>query len=175
MPHFDNLVIQHLTVAGDGTGASNFVGDYTTPVTVKAQPAVGDNFEIHSLSLYIKDTGNFDADEFGGIAALTNGLLLEVRSGTTVLATLTLDTIKDNGGAMHFSSSFDNIITTGPGDNAMLFRWNFVDTLGEPVILCGKHLENIAVTLSDNLTGLVEMEFIAHGHKVPLCTTASTI
>lgn len=166
------MVHQHLTVAGDGTGAVNFAADHslTAIYPIINVPAGENSIEVHHLTMYIEDTGNIDADTFGAIAALTNGISVQVVSGTTVNLDLSMgEPIKTNGHAMHLATNFEIFEARGVGSTSVSFHWDFDDSIGFPLKLCGRNDHGLRVTINDDLSGLATLEFTASGHITKVC------
>ena len=159
------LIVQHLTLEGDGTGNSNFANDYSTGVVrPRVLPAGNEVIELHTLSLYIEDAGQFRAHRFANRPALPNGMGVQVASGDDIIVDLLAqEPVKTNGGILHYATRWTEIAGT---PRAFTATWEFNKTFGQPFRLHGRNLEELRVTLNDNFVPLSTMEFIAFGHRI---------
>lgn len=93
--------------------AMNVNGTVGSPVIFTQSPSVaGEVWVIKSLACFLFDNGITAQNTFGVIAALTNGLLIEVQSNGVLY---TLPTIKDNVDLMHFFSNMPLVNASGTG------------------------------------------------------------
>ena len=171
------LVHQHLTVAGDGTGTANFAANHSGAVVYPkiSVPSGQNSVELHHMTMYIEGPGNFDADTFGSLAALTNGINVQIVSGTTVKFDLSVgEPIKSNGQAMHIASNFEFFEKRGTGNSSLSYHWDFDSTLGFPLRLCGRNEHALRVSINDDLSALTSLEFTATGHLTQVCNGLPT-
>ena len=171
------IVHQHLTVAGDGTGTANFAADHslTEIYPIINVPAGKNSIELHHLTMYIEGPGNFDADTFGSLVALTNGISVQVVSGATVKFDLSLgEPSKSNGQLLHLATNFNALTKQGVGNSSMAFHWDFDDTIGFPLKLCGRNDHGLRVTINDDLSTLTAVEFVVSGHYTQVCNGEPT-
>ncbi len=154
-------LIQYLSDVGDGSGNVNANGDYTTPDMFFIQPAADEIMEIEKLIIHITDGGVLAIGSYGALSALTNGIEILVTNEGSISRSIVPEVLKTNGDLLHlgpdssiynFTSSIDAIIAT-------------LDFGNKPLILDGSQGHKIEVLLSDNLTGLSDHHFIAHGFK----------
>ena len=159
------IISQHLTVAGDGTGAHSFIGDQTGPVIIKIAPAAGEIFRIARLIVIIEDDSFLPAG-YGEIAALGTGIRVAERSGGVEVNLLTDGhNVTTNAGWGHFC--FEQRLedwgkTTDT--ETLLSQWDFTK-LGQFVCLDGDLGQDLAVTLDDDFTGLIDHAFIVQGFQ----------
>lgn len=100
--------------------------------------------------------------KFGGISALTNGLLMQVIDSdtTTVLLDFTLDIqIKKNLDFSLFAGT-DAPVTAVAGDDVMEVRWTIGKT-GAPLLLTEGQI--FRVTVRDNLSAITEFRWMMQG------------
>ncbi len=116
--------------------------------------------DIHRLIVTIEDTIGFTSVKYGTLAALTNGVSIKHKAvgGGTILD-LTPQNIKNNGqwGLYNF---YVDVKGWGAGNDILLARWTF-QRMGAPISM--KVGETLVVTLSDNMTGLIQHSFVAQG------------
>jgi len=148
---------QALSTNGDGTGTVNANVDGGTPVAFKLTCPAGVHYEVARLIVYIEDTGNLLAANYGALGVLTNGVLVEVHDASGNPTGQLGHTLKSNSHwakVCHDSSAHDY----GSGNNAVSVRWTF-QAAGESINLMPS--ESLVVTIQDDLQGLVEHSFIA--------------
>lgn len=161
-------VVQFLSSNGDGTGTTNFAGDYSsTQGRGYITPSKGEIINIKRISLHLSDNGIFARDGFAAGSAITNGLTISaVINGVTYPYT---GVIKTNDDLPHWFTSFNltlwnSVANTLTGHiDFSLFDENNTDTQPHLKLQNG---ESINLYLNDNLTGLVEVLAIVHGFKV---------
>lgn len=151
------------TAAGDGTGSTSFTGNYSaTETRFRMQAQEGESIEVHRLLVFVEDS-KINADDYGAIAAgLTNGIALDIRTGSTIAADLTaghpVQTSADWG---RFCYDVDSK-AWGAGNEFLVARWTF-ERHGEPIVLRGSTFDRLVISCKDNLTGLVEHSFSVQG------------
>jgi len=149
---------------GDGTNQSANRNGSVTAVPFYAGPRTG-VWEINRMLILIEDNAVIAADDYGGVSVLTNGVSIDVKeggSGGTVLQDMTDGfTIKSN---VHWAGLCYDMTehTFGSGNNFIVVRWSFSRS-GQPIILNSNRNENLVVTVNDDLTGLVEHNFLIQG------------
>jgi len=156
------LLFQHCTTNGDGTGTRDAIGDYSTATDFYVAPPAGTHYHIQRLICHIEDTGPIAVDKFGALTALTNGILVRVMRGAEVLAdVLNNDPITHNGSFGH--TTYDWGLTSfGSGVEVVSAKWDFLTT-GSRVALNGNLGDKLVITMQDNLTGLVGHQWMVHG------------
>lgn len=152
-----------LDTVGDGSGTKNAVGDYSTPTDFKlTNPAAANGImEVERLMVQIEDNAAVSAESYGGLSALSNGVILLVvdGDGDTVVNITDDQPIKSNGHWAQFC--FDVTIDIFPGTNNFVeVRWTFAKA-GAPVVL--KPGWSLIARMQDNLTGLVTHMLNAQG------------
>ena len=147
---------------GDGTGDYNLIGDYSTPANFDVVPASGKIFVVTRVMITVEDSGTFNGEGYGVLAALTNGVVVTLRDASGVVATLTPDPVKRNldWGTLCYDISF----TDGFASNqALLARWTFAKEKRSGLILDQRKGLFIRVALSDDLQGLINHKFLFKG------------
>ena len=154
-------LVQYLSTVGDGSGIVNANGNYTTPEIFFIQPAADEVMSIEKLIVHLTNGGALAIGSYGALSALPNGIDIVVTNEGSVSRSIVPEVIKTNGDLLHlgpdsslynFTASIDAIIAT-------------LDFGEKPVILDGSQGHKIEVLLSDNLTGLTDHHFIAHGTR----------
>ncbi|MCK5133521.1 MAG: hypothetical protein KAR40_15380 [Candidatus Sabulitectum sp.] len=155
-----------LTEAGDGTGAFNIVGDYSSSAArfrVLNPTNSSRAMHLNRLLGQIQNAqGTAPAPEkYGGITALTNGIYLRVRdSNDNVLEEMTCQApVKNNANWARYC--FDiRPDTFGTGDNYVSLRWSLFKA-GSPLIL--KPGQSLNLEVNDNLSTLLGHTFVVQG------------
>lgn len=143
---------------GNSSKAMNVNGS-SVAKTFTYTPGEGVTVEINGLNILLEDVGSSSLGNFGALAGLTNGVLLEVSVGGV---TTNLSVLKDNADIItrfrHAGFGSGAVSTLGApigfGDSAdmvvgyMMFK--------RPVMLTGSDF--IKVTVRDNLTNLGTFE-----------------
>jgi len=157
---------QHLTVAGDGTGANSFVGDYLGPGAITPFvecPAAETMLTLQRMLVAVRYTGAARAERYGAVAALANGIVVRhIRGGDTLDLTAGVpvtDFVQWGGNCYDVG-----IQEFGAGDNYVLVRWTFAKDFGGPLVLLpGDRFEVLLQDLFLGL-GLVTQRFKVSGH-----------
>ena len=159
---------RHLTddgLEGDGSNFNANVNGSVTPVPFYAGPASGKIWRVERMIVSIEDNAVFNAEDYGGISTLSNGILVQrVRSGVgdTVITDL-LDgrPIKSmvNWASFCYDGTYSDF---GAGNNFYEVRWTFSKT-GTPLKLSGHRQEKLVATIRDNLSTLVSHTFHIQG------------
>ena len=148
---------------GDGTGSKTMnVDGSVTPQVFKLAPLAGQRLRLERGIFFLEDAGNFTAAGFGAGAALATGVSIEVReaSDDSVRVDLTSGVlIKGNAGFSRYCHDV-NYFQFGAGDNFLSARWTW-SKAGAPLPIGGDGY--LAVTISDDLTGLVDFTLAVQG------------
>ena len=161
------LIVRHLDTTGDGTGTIDAsVDGSSTPVVFKIVPPAGRQYHIYRFLLFLQDgNAGWASTTYGSIAALSNGVTMSMNqvSDDAVLQSFFETPVKSNAQwarYMYDVSNFD----FGNGDKCLTARFTF-QKFGRPLRL-SEH-EYLAVTVNDDLTGLVEQSFVVEGRDKP--------
>lgn len=157
MPRYP--ISRYADTVGDGTGIKDAIGDYSgAPVAFKIAPPNDVTYKVQRMIVFIKDQGNFDADKYGNNITLTNGIIIQVVRGETVLWNVTDDiTVKTNTGWKKLCH--DEIVSSyGVGDQNATYRYTFSKD-GAPILLDGSSNEELRIILNDDFQGLTGHSF----------------
>ena len=166
-----NLLYRFLTDDGTTTGTKDAIGNYSGAAEeFYIEPGPGQVFHIARLIVSIEDGSAFAVSEYGNMgAALTNGVKVEVRSGSHAAPTTVLDlmdglAVTTNGewGCHNFDVAN---LDWGAGNQMLLARWTFSATDGE-LRIDGDAGERLSVILEDDLSALVHHRFLVQGYIV---------
>jgi hypothetical protein len=159
------LLRQFASTAGDGTGTSTGASDSSvTPVELAVTPAAGQEYRIDRIVVLVEDNAALKADVFGA-AALTNGIRIQVLNEDDV-SLLNIDAgvpIKRLADLMALGAAqlVDSTIAAAGTNKYAAYVLDFP----QPVVLNGNTPSRLAVTLNDDLSGLVLLKFLAVGIK----------
>lgn len=125
----------------------------------RVRAPAGKRLSIYRCNVLIRDA-NPTISKFGGLAALTNGVLIRVvdRSGTVISDFLNGASIQKNCDFV-LLAGIDVLKTSGT--DLVDIRWTLSAGLGGPLIL--KDEESLEIVVQDNLTGLDEFRVMAQG------------
>lgn len=157
------------------TGASVFKGVYSmnvngasTPVVFRVSPLSMSNtvsWDITNVIIHIEDDAAMDDTKFGGMNALTNGIVLRKKDGTYVH----FFNAKDNGQLIDYCTEYSYDTRAG-GSGGYGFR--AVKKLGGQgnqgvvIRLAASSSDELQLIVQDNLTSLTDMHAVAIGHTV---------
>jgi hypothetical protein len=162
------IISQYLGI--DGADSTNVIGNYASaPDTFYIAPSAGEVYRISRLIVHLEDTVGIDADAYGNAITLTNGIQVKQiednGGGSTVLITDFTSGIpvKTNGdwAAMCYDAA---LLTWGSGNEHFVVRWTFSKS-GQYVRLDGDQNDQLIVIVNDDLTGLVNHNFLVQGYK----------
>lgn len=149
-------------------GSFNMVVDgSTTPVIFQISPTglqAGARVDITRLIGIIEDDSAMDSGKFGGITALTKGIVLRKKNGTYK----NLFNAKSNGGIINqtFDVSYDEKAPAG----VYMFRFRKVfagqSEMGVTIRLNADDDDALQVIIQDDLSALTRFSIIAQGHIV---------
>ena len=156
---------QFMDDIGNGTGVKNANGNYSiVPQDFFIQPGIDESFAISSLNVLIRDNGALKAEQYGSVAELTNGISIVKQTGSSPVVSVDFTNgfpIKSNSDWGRFA--FDVMPSDfGGGDNFFLVKWIFEPL---PLLLKGKKLDKLVITLNDDLTPLIQHTFFVRGFK----------
>ena len=156
----ERLLYKRLRTA---TGATDMVVAATTQFFYS--PGTGEAALISRVLFDLVDNA-MQVDKFGGLAALTNGVkvqVLESDGDTEVLDFLDGGTIKNNYEFSHLAGT-DAFVEPTAGDDELLVRWSIWKS---GAVLYLPPTRKFAVTIQDNLAGLAHFETVVQGILVP--------
>jgi len=146
------------------TVSMNVVGTLASPIIFRAgPPALPVTFHVARLLVTMTDATAGDMGTFGGMAALTNGIVFRVRRGGNFS---TLGVWRSNEDLA--SSLFDVRFDTRAGGGGTYGVTACIDLLAlrAGIELEGTSGDRLEILVQDNLTGLLNLKVIAQGHKV---------
>lgn len=138
-------------------------GSVTTVVS-KTKPPAGVKWDITRVMVHIEDDTAMDSGRFGGIAALTNGVVLRMKDGTYQ----NIYNVKTNGELSQRSYDLRYDEKAPAGVFGLTSRTTFAGPSkhGVTIRLDGDTGDEIQLLIQDDLTGLDDFHIIAQGHVV---------
>jgi len=149
-----------LTVAGNGTGAYNHNGDYSTTAAEVFYQAPA-KYVIHTVFATIADASAMNQVDYGAIAGgLTNGVTLWIMKQGVEIPLLGGLVIKNNQQWLNVTP--DALLTNFPGvPQSFIPVFRLTEGYGSPLVL--NPGERFIVKLHDDFTGLVDHTFTLRG------------
>lgn len=141
-------VFQNLLRPSNQSRGMNVNGTLGAPIHFEFAPPPGEVWEIERLLFGLDDVGLTDMGLFGGISALTNGILITIKLGPT---TYTVGNIKDN---VDVSMMFQGVMA---GQSGVLDTSDGIYghlTFKDQIKLIGDNNDHIRMAVRDNLTGI---------------------
>jgi hypothetical protein len=154
----------YTTAASIEVGRWNMnVNGSVTAQTFAVHPPPGIDMDVYELRFSMQDGTAMDASKFGGISALTNGIVVQFKNGFTK----NLGVIVNNAGFIEqgFRTEYDDR-AGGTGLYAYTGYANGPGHYGVAVRLEGATVDEFRVVVQDNLTGLSNLNFTIGGHAV---------
>lgn len=155
------MFTRFLDTNGDGSGTKNANVDGSgTPQVFKIVPTR--SIAIARMIVHIEDAGAIAGGNYGAVAALANGVEVGIYTvDGDALVTDLLDglDVQTNAQWARFCYDVSNI-TFASGNNYVNVRWTFAKSGAAVNVTPDKYF---AVTVNDNLTGLVDHTFIVQG------------
>jgi hypothetical protein len=146
-----------------GIQAMNVNGS-VTPVTFAVGAAPGTRVDITQIRISIIDNVEMDDGKFGGITALTNGVVLQK---CTPSATYHIGNVKSNGELRLFcTGEYASKSPAGQYGFSAVCHFGGQENAGVVLRLNGTSGDRIDLTVQDNLTSLTMVNAIAIGHIV---------
>lgn len=158
----------YTTAGGCSLRNSNLnVNGSVTPVIFSVSPknlAAGTKWDITRMLFQIVDDTIMDDAKFGGITALTNGIVVRKKDGTYK----NIFNIKANSDfALHaFDIAYSDKAPTGSYGFRVRRSFNGFDKNGVVIRLSADTEDELQVIVQDDLTGLTKFEVVAQGHIV---------
>ena len=122
-----------------------------------------ENTEVERMLIMIQDDAAISAEKYGGLAALTNGVIFELfRGGVLDLDFCDGVPVKSNA---HWGALCYDVEPWDPpvGDKFVLVRWTFAKS-GLPLYMYPT--DRLRMTIRDDLTGLVDHRAMIQGVRV---------
>ena len=147
----------------DGGSDEMAVDGSSTPVDFEYTVPASQEVLLSRAAVFIQDAGP-SPTEFGGIAALTNGLLIQVRDGADQLVKQFGEPIQDNTDFVLLAGT-DVVYELTTGVDSVSVRWTFSRTSGGDLLQL-REGETFRVRVQDDLTGLTSMRWALQGQFV---------
>lgn len=143
---------QLLDTVGNGTGTTNAIGNYSGAATDFKLVYGGNQITLTRFSVLIVDSSDdFKENQYGGIAALTNGITVRLKSGGLPEARLFRPSvaIKNTAGWISVMSEYRSASFPDAKRPMLGFTFDFTNRL-----LLNTAGDYFLVRLNDNFTGL---------------------
>ena len=166
MPN-SKIISQYLSEGGAGTTVSIRPASAAAVTFSWAATLSGSQAEITRCIVSIEDAGNFDAEDYGALAApLVNGITMGVydSNGLKYLLTDPAAPIKTNFQWAAYCYDAD-VKNWGAGNNMLVVRWTFQKS-GKPIYIRQSKGEYIMASFADTLSGLVDHKILLQGNWI---------
>ena len=153
------------TTDGDPYGATitAYSGPGVAYPVMAVKPGAGENFHIERMNLIAGDATAPTSGTYLGIAALTNGIVVEVRNAAGLLHTLTAIPVK-SWADWGLNAGSDIPVSDGVGGNTdAVVRWTFSKGSGFKLLLNGDEGEYLCIRATDTLAALVYQRAAVQG------------
>lgn len=153
------------TVGADAIRGMNNLGvdGSTAPVIFSLSPPEPIKWHVTGFSVRIVDNLELDDTKFGGIAALTNGVVMRSQRGGAMAI---LGNAKCNGDLKLLLSEGQYSDKAGAGKFGGFWSGFIRDILGVVLELNGATSDSVQVLVQDDLTDLLTFEVVIQGHVV---------
>jgi hypothetical protein len=160
------------TVAGSTVSHSikgmNVLGSIASPEIFSVEPLVNQSGDMTRIICEIRDNTGMDFETFGGLTALTNGVVIRVNNGDGTFRNLY--NFKSNGDIILQSFDHDFATNIGGGTRGFTARitWAGQTKHGVAIRLDGAvgTGEKLEIVIQDDLTGLTRMHWVAQGSEL---------
>lgn len=139
-----------------------------SPISYKVLPNESQSGDFSRIVITITDNTDMDFEGFGGLAALTRGIILRINNGDGTYRTI--KNFKSNGDIEHYAFNdkyFENNGASVRGFTALMtFSGN--QNHGAAIRLDGVKGESLEILVQDDLTGLLSFHAIAQGAELQI-------
>ena len=138
----------------------------STPVVFSISPLAVQSGDIVRAICSITDNSDMDFETFGGISALTKGLVLRINNGDGTFRNIS--NFKTNGDIENyaFDSRFEENNGGGVRSFSARLTWAGPSKHGVAIRLDGSLSESLELLVQDDLTALSSMRWIAQGSEL---------
>lgn len=152
-----NALVRRTTIDMNVDGSS-------TPVIFNIVPAFNNKWHINNINMSIEDNATMDTSLFGGLPALSKGVLIRIVDG----ATHNITSIKSNGEfeVRGFDVKYSDKAPSGYYGLHVTKSFNSQIGNGSAIYLDGSNSDELQIIIQDNLTGLSRLRATVQGHYV---------
>jgi hypothetical protein len=142
---------QLFSTGGDGSGITEMAA---VAAVYRVVPPPNYIYELHRMNMVLEDGTKFQGDLYGGISALTNGIVITTEGRKGVITNHTPQPIKKSGHWALVAGVDMSMTDFTSGNDIITVRWSFTKG-GSVIVLDGKKGEFMQVNVRDTLVGLV--------------------
>lgn len=138
----------------------NVQGNSGSPIIYSVRPPALGNFEIHTVNISMQDDSAMDSGKFGGIAQLSNGLVLRYENSTSRNLALLVNNIgfKEQSWETHYDDK------APAGVYGVTHTLNICDKFGVAKYLSGSDGDKLKIVVQDDLRDLSMINCVVGGH-----------
>lgn len=145
----------------------NATGDYSlTPTEFEISAFNDSDVYITSITVYVEDAGNLDANAYGNGITLTNGIVFKIDRGGIGLIFTSAPAVFTNA---HYSRQFNSPLMLndfGVGNQSYTVALEFSIDSSLPIMLREGTDDRFYFELNDDFTGLEGHYFVMNGYLV---------
>ena len=149
-------------IATRGTANMAVNGSVTSQI-FHITPPQNQSWDITQIGIFINDNDNMDDTKLGGIAAISNGIVIRKKNSTQYN---NIGNVKANGDLKLFGCTIEYTPKTGGGEDTMSGVCQFSKDAGVTIRLDGTKGEEIQAIIQDNLTAITAIYVSTIGHVV---------
>ena len=156
-------LFKHGSLNDDGS-TFDMIGDYSSSNGSFRITSANVDLIINRVIITVEDGTINNGAEYGGITALTNGILFRLKdSSDNVIIEYIQDPIKKNSDISALCYDSDVVAGFSTGNDTLQARWTFGNS-GHPLVLKGGSGDYLEVLARDNFTGLVRNRWLFQGY-----------
>ncbi|MCK5021221.1 MAG: hypothetical protein KAS32_29695 [Candidatus Peribacteraceae bacterium] len=158
----DNAFTVAATIEVVNINLAAIAGSLGTPIAYIVKPPSDEVWKIARILITIGDDDAMDDGKFGGITALTNGVVVRESNGDTNRLTVW----KTNGDMAEdmYDVAYSDANLGPAGENGLRGRWTFKKS-DIAIELDGSLPGHLEILIQDDITGLSTFMIKAQGHK----------
>lgn len=156
----DNSYTVAGTVINRVNREANVNGSIASPIVFVLTPFFNEAWHIACLNITIRDDAEMDDSKFGGIAALTNGILLRTKDVNNTYNTIFH--ARSNSALFRKGCELEYSSKAPAGTYGLRAKLRVKDEVDAVVRLTST--DTLELVIQDNLTGLLGFSVVARGH-----------
>ena len=157
---------KYLTLAGDGTGSINVIGNYSTPEIVYLQPPPGTVYLIDRMTIYVKDVGSCELSKYGADpGGISPGWTLRLQDDSgTIHDFVHYPVLKNEYFGMMGGGSGIAIYALAGDSSGAVFGSLPLGSYNNPVRVDGSLNQRLEVIIQGNYSTLKVNSFLVYGY-----------
>jgi len=145
-----------------GKSNLNLSGSIGSPIRAMVGPDFDQMWDVYGLSIIIIDDAAIDYSKFGGIGALTRGIVIRKENDYIK----NFGNIKSNADLDLYGFTTQINEKTGGGEYSLVGHLNINNISGVSIRLDGSTNDKLVAQFTENLSAISKIEILVHGHVV---------